>query len=119
MPRKQTKNLSNVNGMVFVPVVPIDQVRLVDGVECFTVSIEFVGGAEAHHRCRIGRWHGPWRTNRGEAMRDLHDNIRIRMNGRPWTRERDYEVRALTGVGAVTEVRHQPASESRSNGGAR
>lgn len=104
MPRKQTKNLSNVNGAVWVPVVPIDQQLLVDGVTCFTVSIEFTPMPQSNYRCRIGKWYGPWRGNRGEAMRDMQDNIKLRMKGRPWTRERDYEVRALTGVGTVTDV---------------
>lgn len=117
MPRKQTKNLSNVNGMVFVPVVPIDQVTLIGGHEAFTVSLEFVGATEAHWRCRIGRWHGPWRTARGEAMRDLHDNIRLRMNGRLWTRGQDYEVRALSGALGAQEVQQTSTHRSPGIGG--
>lgn len=119
MPRQQTKNLSNVNGVTFAPLRPVDHRVVIDGIEHFTASLEFVGHEAAHWRCRIGRWWGPWRTARGEAMRDLHDAVRMRMNGRPWTRGPDYEVHPISlGIGS-TETPHGKPSGPSGKGGAR
>lgn len=110
MPRKQTRNLSNLNGTVYAPRNAVDHRVVIDGVEHFTVSLEFFGHEAAAWRCRIGRWWGPWRTDRGEAMRDLHDAVRTRMAGRPWTRAQDYEVLPISlGIGSTETPHGKPA----------
>ena len=96
MPRKPTTNRSSsVGGATWVPVVPIDYVIVVDGETWLTVSIEFTEGSAPSFRSRIAASWGPWRSSRSEALRDMHDLIGKYMHGRPWTRERDYTVRAL------------------------